>query len=70
MDNKKKFIPSNSSKRLFYLARKMSEYGVFSGPYFPVVGLNKEIFKSPYIVQVQENMDQKKNPYLDTFDAV
>ena len=67
MDNKKKFIPSNSSKRLFYLARKMSEYGVFSGPYFPVVGLNKEIFKSPYIVQVQENMDQKKKSVFGHF---
>ena len=60
MDNKKKFILSNSSKRLLFLARKMSEYGVFSGPYFPVVGLNKEIYKSSYIVQVRENMDQKK----------
>ena len=60
MDNKKKFILSNSSKRLLFLAQKMSEYGVFSGPYFPVVGLNKEIYKSPYIVQVRENMDQKK----------
>ena len=67
MDNKKKFIPSNSSKRLFYLARKMSEYGVFSGPYFPVVGLNKDIFKSPYIVQVQENLDKKKKSVFGHF---
>ena len=67
MDNKKNFLPSNSSKRLLYLARKMSEYGVFSGPYFPVVGLNKDIFKSPYIVQVQENMDQKKKSVFGHF---
>ena len=67
MDNKKNFIPSNSSKRLLYLARKMSEYGVFSGPYFPVVGLNKEILKSPYVVQVQENMDQKKKSVFGHF---
>ena len=26
--------------------------------------------KSPYSVQIQENMDQKKTPYLDTFQAV
>ena len=25
-------------------ARKMSKYGVFSGPYFPVYGLNTEIY--------------------------
>ena len=45
----------------------MSEYGVFSGPYFPVVGLNKEILKSPYVVQVQENMDQKKKSVFGHF---
>ena len=26
--------------------------------------------KSPYSVQIQENTDQKKTPYLDTFHAV
>ena len=43
----------------------MFKYGVFSGPYFPVFGLNTEIYsiklrKSPYSVQMQENTDQKK----------
>ena len=33
----------------------MSKYGVFSGLYFPVFGLNR---------------DQKKIPYLDTFHAI
>ena len=33
----------------------MPKYGVFSGPYFPVFGLNT---------------DEKKTPYLDTFHAV
>ena len=36
-------------------ARKMSKYGVFSGPYFPVFG--------QYSIQIRENTDQKKTPY-------
>ena len=40
----------------------MSKHGVFSGPYFPVFGLNK----SPYSVRIQENADQK-NPRNSTF---
>ena len=39
-------------------ARKVSKYGDFSGPYFPVFGLNTEIY------------GVKKTPYLDTFHAV
>ena len=31
---------------LNYTARNVSKYGVFSGPYFPVLGLNTEIFLS------------------------
>ena len=39
----------------------MSEYGVFSGPYFPAFGLNTEILRiSPYSVRMGENTDQKK----------
>ena len=34
----------------------MSKYGVFSGPYFPVFGVNTGI----YSVRIQENSDQKK----------
>ena len=40
----------------------MSKYGVFSGPYFSIFGLNAEIS------QIQENT--KKTPYLDNFHAV
>ena len=36
-------------------AWKVPKYAVFSGPYFPVVGLN-----TPYSVQIKENKDQKK----------
>ena len=42
-----------------FTAWKMSKYGVFYGPYFPVFGLNTEIcFVNS--VQIQENTDQKK----------
>ena len=36
----------------------MSKYEVFSGPYFPVFGLNTEKY------------GPEKTPYLDTFHAV
>ena len=36
----------------------MSKYGTFSGPYFPVFGLNRGIY------------EPEKTPYLDTFHAV
>ena len=36
----------------------MSKYGVFSGPYFPVFGLNTGKY------------GPEKTPYLDTFHAV
>ena len=41
-----------------HTAWKVSRYGVFSGPYFPVFGLNTGIY------------GQEKTPYLDTFHAV
>ena len=40
------------------IARKVSKYGFFSGPYFTVFGLNTGKY------------GPEKNPYLDTFDAV
>ena len=49
--------------RIEYLntAWKGSKHGVLSGPYFPVFGLNTEIYsKSPYSVRIQENTDQKE----------
>ena len=45
---------------------KVSEYGVFSDPYFVVFGLNMEIYGvntsrfSLYSVRIRENTDQKK----------
>ena len=37
---------------MIYTARKVSKYGVFSGPYFPVFGLNTGKYgpeKAPYL---------------------
>ena len=39
-------------------ARKVSRYGIFSGPYFPAFGLNTGKY------------GPEKTPYLDTFRAV
>ena len=48
-----------------YTAQKESKYGVLSGSYFAVLGLNKEIF-SPNTGQYRPG----KTPYLDSFYAV
>ena len=40
-----------------YIARKVSKYGFFSGPYFTVLGLNTGKYRP------------EKTPYLDTFDG-
>ena len=42
----------------YYTASKMSKYGVISGPYLPVFGLNIGKYAP------------EKTPYLDTFHAV
>ena len=31
--------------------REVSKYGVFSGPYFPVFGLNTDIYKENFRIQ-------------------
>ena len=42
-------------------AWKVSKYGVFSGPYFPALGLNTERCRiSPYSVRMRGNTDQKQ----------
>ena len=46
----------------------MPKYGIFSGPYFPHLDWILRI--SPYSVRMRKNTDQKKTPYLDTFQAV
>ena len=50
-----------------YTAWKVSKYGVISGPYFPVFGLNTEISVfSPNTGKYGPEI----TPYLDTFHAV
>ena len=56
---------------LSFTVWKLSKYGGFSGPYFPVFGLNTEI--TPYISVCSPNTGKygpEKLPYLNTFHAV
>ena len=48
----------------------MSKYGVFSGPYFSVVGLNTETYGVNLRIQSEYRETPEKTPYLDTFHAV
>ena len=49
----------------------MSKYGVFSAPYFPAFGLNRErYFVSPRIESNVGKYGPEKTPYLDTFHVV
>ena len=49
----------------------MSKYGVFSGPYFPLFGLNTVIYSVNLGIQSEyRNIRTKKNSLLDTFHAV
>ena len=49
-------------------ASKVFKYGDFSGPYFPVLGLNTEI--NLLIQSDYWKIRTKKTPHLDTFHAV
>ena len=50
-------------------AWKVSKYGVFSGPYFPVFGLNKERYSVSLRIQSEcgKKTDWKKTPNLTLF---
>ena len=49
----------------------MPKYGFFSGPYFPVFGLNTEIYGVNLRVQSKYGKyGPEKTPDLDTFHAV
>ena len=58
--------------RITYTAWKVSKYGVFSGPCFPVFALNTEIYSVILCIQPEyrKKRTRKKNPYLDTFHVV
>ena len=53
-----------------YTAYKVLKYGVFSGPYFPVLGLNTEIYKVNLQIQSEyRKIMTRKTLHLDTFKA-
>ena len=52
--------------------REVSKYGVFTGPYFPVFGLNKEFYSvnlSVFILNTGK-YGPEKTPYLDIFHVM
>ena len=53
-------------------AWKVSKYGIISGPYFPVFGLNTEIYEANTSVFSPNagKYGPEITPYLDTFHAV
>ena len=59
--------------RNYVTAWKVSKYGFFSGPYFPVFGLNAEIYSKSVNLRIHPNRGKygpEKTPYLDTFHTV
>ena len=60
-----------NSKILNYTARKESNYGIFSAPYFSVFGLNTTIYSVNLRIQSKYGKHgPEKIPYLDTFSAM
>ena len=52
-------------------AWKSSKWGVFSGPYFPVFGLNTEMCGVNHRIQSEwRKKGPEKTPYLETFHSV
>ena len=52
-------------------AWKVPKYGVFSGPYFPAIGLNKKRYTVSLPIQSKcGKYEPEKTRYLDTFHAV
>ena len=60
-----------SALDLIHSVWKVSKYGVNSGPYFPVFGLNTEIYRVNLRIQSETGKyGPEITPYLDTFHAV
>ena len=60
---RRKFIQSVQKLRSFQVKTKeiTAWKGFFSGPYFPIFGMNNYLrWKPPYLIRIQENTDQKK----------
>ena len=54
----------------FFTEWKVSKYGVSSGPYFPLYGLNAETYAVNLFSPNSGKYGPVKTPYLDTFHAV
>ena len=68
---KKWWDPSSWDPLVPVTAWKVSKYGVFSGPYFPVFGLNTEIYSINLRIQPKYGeIRTRKSPYLDTSHTV
>ena len=56
--------------KLLITVWKVSKYWVFFGPYFPVFGLNTEIYGVNLFSPNTGKDGPEKNPYLETFHVV
>ena len=64
-------VDTHSPFTLKSTALKVSKYGVFSGPYFPVLRSNTEIYGVKSVFSPSTGKyGPEKTPYLDTFQAV
>ena len=59
------------SEAALFIAWKVSEYGVLSSPYFPVFGLNTEIYRENLRIQFEyRKIRTRKNSVFGHFHAV
>ena len=56
-----------ASENRFHTAWKVSKYGVFSGPYFPVFGLNTEYSVNLHVQSEYRNIWTRKNSVFGHF---
>ena len=55
----------------FYTAWKASKYGIFSGPYFPVFGLNTEIYEVNLRIQSEyRKLRTRRNSVFGHFSRI
>ena len=64
-------LTDDLGKGIMTIAWKVSKYEVFPGPYFPVFGLNTEVYSVNLRIQYENRKyGPEKTPYLDTFHIV
>ena len=55
----------------YQTARKVSQFRIFSGPYFPISRLNTDSYSVySYSAQIRENTDQKNFKFEHLFNVV